>query len=108
MKDRFLSSEGRIGRVVYFIRIMLLIALAGLFSSYAIETFSHFQHGTFRPMGIFLGIVASVFCAFAGLMQLLKRLHDMGKDAYLSILMLLPGANILFLLYTFVAPSKEG
>ena len=40
-------------------------------------------------------------------MQLLKRLRDMGKEAYLSLLMLLPGVNVLFLIYACVAPSKE-
>jgi uncharacterized membrane protein YhaH (DUF805 family) len=42
----------------------------------------------------------------AGLMQLLKRLRDMGKGAYFSLLMLIPGVNVLFLLYACVAPSK--
>jgi len=41
------------------------------------------------------------------LMQLLKRLRDMGKAAYLTLWMLVPGLNVLFLLYTCIIPSKR-
>lgn len=107
MKNSFLSSEGCIGRFSFVLRLVLLAALAGAVSYGAIYYFAHnFHHGTFGTLGVFCSIVITLLCVMAGLMQLLKRLRDMGKEAYLTLLLLIPGVNVLFLLYTFVAPSK--
>jgi uncharacterized membrane protein YhaH (DUF805 family) len=107
MNNSFLSSEGCIGRFSFVLRIVLLSAIAGAISYGAIHYFAHyFHHGTFGTLGVFVSIVISLLCAMAGLMQLLKRLRDMGKEAYLTLLMLIPGVNVLFLLYAIFAPSK--
>lgn len=109
MNHPFLSSEGRIGRASFIARLVVLVAMASAISYAGIYYFEHpdyFHHGTFGTLGVFVGIVASLIAALAGLMQLLKRLRDMGKEAYLSIWMLVPGVNIGLLLYACVAPSK--
>ncbi len=107
MKDRFLSSEGRIGRVVFIVRIVLLALLVFAVVETASRFFADWHEGEFGTLAVFFGIVAGVLCSMAGLMQLLKRLRDMGKGAFLSLLMLVPGVNVLFLLYLAVAPSKS-
>ena len=110
MKNSFLSSEGSIGRCSFFLRLALLAAIAAGISYVSIYYFGHpdyFHHGTFRTLGVFFGIVASLICMMAGLMQLLKRLRDMGREAYLSIWMVIPGPNVLLLLYACIASSKE-
>jgi len=106
MKETFLSSEGRIGRVVFIVRIAILIALTYGVSHYAIEYFHHWHHGTFYPLGIFISLIFGLICGFIGLMQLLKRLRDMDKGAYLSILLLIPGLNLLLVLYAACSPSR--
>jgi uncharacterized membrane protein YhaH (DUF805 family) len=107
MNNSFLSSEGVIGRFSFICRLVLIVAIAAAVSYAAIYYFAHhFHHGTFGTLGVFVSIVASLLAAMAGLMQLLKRLRDMGKGAYLTLLMLIPGVNVLFLLYACVAPSK--
>jgi len=106
MKERFLSSEGQIGRVAFLIRIVLLALLVfGVFEASS-RFFAHWHHGTFGTLAIFLTIVTALFCSMVGLMQLLKRLRDMGKAAYFSILLLVPGVNVLLLIYAAAAPSK--
>ena len=108
--NSFLSSEGCIGRVSYILRLVLLTAIAASIGSAAIYFFEHpdyFHHGAFGTLGVFFAIVASLICGMAGLMQLLKRLRDMGKAAYLTLWMLVPGLNVLFLLYTCIIPSKR-
>jgi uncharacterized membrane protein YhaH (DUF805 family) len=108
MKKSFLSSEGCLGRGAFIFRIALIAAVAGALSYAAIYYFAHnFHHGTFGTLGVFLSIVFCLLASMAGLMQLLRRLRDMGKEAYLTLLMLIPGVNLLFLFYTFVAPSKR-
>ena len=107
MNNSFLSSEGVIGRFSFILRLVLIVAIAAAISYAAIYYFAnYFHHGTFGTLGIFVSIVASLLAAMVGLMQMLKRLRDMGKGAYLTLLMLTPGVNVLLLLYACVAPSK--
>jgi uncharacterized membrane protein YhaH (DUF805 family) len=106
MKDTFMSSEGRIGRPAFILRIVLLAALTLVVSWIAIDYFDQWHGGHYSPLGPFVGIVVGLFCALVGLMQFLKRLRDMDKPAYWSLLLLLPGVNLLALLYAAVAPSK--
>jgi len=110
MNNSFLSSEGTIGRFTFILSLVLLVAIATGISYAADYYFTHpdyFMHGHFGTLGVFFAIVTSLICIMIGLMQMLKRLRDMGKGAYLTLLMLLPGVNAVFLLYTCVAPSKQ-
>lgn len=107
MKDTFISSEGRIGRFVFIVRIVLLTLLVLGATKVAIDYFDQWHGGNYSPLGPFLGIVLGVICLLAGLMQLIKRLRDMGKPAYWTLLMLIPGVNVLVLLYAAVAPSQD-
>lgn len=107
MKDQFISSEGQIGRVVFIVRIVILAVLTALASHYAMDYFHHWHHGTYQPLGVFVSLIVGLVCGFMGLMQLLKRLRDMGKGAYLSILLLIPGVNLLLLLYAAAVPGKQ-
>jgi uncharacterized membrane protein YhaH (DUF805 family) len=107
MKDTFISSEGRIGRFVFTVRVALLVALMLISTKVAVDYFDQWHDGHYSPLGPFIGIIVAVFCLLAGLMQLLKRLRDMGKPAYWTLLMLIPGVNLLVLLYAAVAPSND-
>ena len=107
MKDTFISSEGCIGRFVYIIRLVFLIALSTFVTTQAISYFDHWHHGNYSPLGPFIGIIVSLICLLVGLMQMLKRLRDMGKPAYWTLLMLIPGINVIVLIYTVLAPSRS-
>jgi uncharacterized membrane protein YhaH (DUF805 family) len=107
MKDTFISSEGRIGRFVFIVRVVLLVALTLGVTKVAIDYFDQWHHGNYSPLGPFFGIVIALVCLLVGLMQLLKRLRDMGKPAYWTLLFLIPGLNVLLLLYVAAAPSDE-
>ena len=107
MNDTFISSEGCIGRLVYIVRVVLLLALSTTVTTQAISYFDHWHHGSYSPLGPFIGIIVGLICLLIGLMQMLKRLRDMGKPAYWTLLILIPGVNVLVLLYTAFAPSKS-
>ncbi|MGJ8654750.1 MAG: DUF805 domain-containing protein [Opitutaceae bacterium] len=107
MIHSFLSSEGRVGRFAYILSLVILSAIVYGVWLWASNFFSHWHHGTFGTLAVFLTIVAGLLAIFIGLMQMLKRLRDMGKAAYFTLLMFVPGVNVLFLLYTFVAPAKS-
>lgn len=104
--EKFLTSEGRIGRVSFILRLIVLAAIVAVVTHYAVGYFDH-HHEEIRPLGYFVSIVTGLVCVLIGLMQSLKRLRDAGREAYLSILLLIPGVNVLFLLYLAAAPSRE-
>ena len=107
MKDTFISSEGCIGRLAYILRLVLLLALPTFVTIQAISYFDHWHHGIYSPLGPFIGIIVGLICLLVGLMQMLKRLRDMGKPAYWTLFMLIPGINVLVLIYTVLARSKS-
>ncbi|MFP4203256.1 MAG: DUF805 domain-containing protein [Opitutales bacterium] len=108
MKESFFSSAGRLGRLGLLLRLLLLCAIWGGITYGVMRYFGHhFHEGEFHTLGIFISIVAAVFCGLTALMQVLKRLRDIGKEAYLSVLLALPVVNALFLLYLLLAPSLQ-
>jgi uncharacterized membrane protein YhaH (DUF805 family) len=110
MSKSFLSSEGSIGRLKFTLSLIALIALTAGIGYGADYFFTHpdyFMHGHFGTLGRFCAIIGALICSMIGLMQLLKRLRDMGKEAYWTLWMLVPGLNCLVLLYACVAPSKR-
>lgn len=107
MKESLISSEGRLGRFSFILRIVILAVLVYAVYEAASYTFERVWHGHFGTLAVFMTIVAGLICSFVALMQVLKRLRDMGKGAYLSLLMLVPGVNVLFLLYAAIAPSQS-
>ena len=107
MKETFISSEGCIGRFVYVVRLVLLIALSTFVTIKAISYFDHWHHGSYSPLGPFIGIIVGLICILVGLMQMLKRLRDMGNPAYWTLLILIPGINVIVLIYTVLAPSRS-
>ncbi|MEO0510363.1 MAG: DUF805 domain-containing protein [Verrucomicrobiota bacterium] len=107
MNQSFLSSEGRISRPIYIVRIVLLALLTAAISKVAIDYFNEWHKGHYAPLGIFVTIVTSIICGFIGMMQLIKRLHDMGKGPFLAVLLIVPGANVLLLLYAAIAPAAK-
>ena len=107
MKDSFFSSQGRIGPVAFLYRVLLML-LAVAYNFYAgIDYFSHDEtHEFLMPLAYFFGIVALIVALFCILMQLIKRLNDIGRKPFWSILLLVPVVNVLLLLYAAFAPAK--
>ena len=107
MKDSFFSSQGRIGPVAFLYRVLLmLLAVAYIFYA-GIDYYSHEEkHEFLMPLAYFFGIVALIVALFCILMQLIKRLNDIGRKPFWSILLLVPVVNVLLLLYAAFAPAK--
>ena len=106
MKDTFISSEGRIGKVAYIFRVVAILAVLFGVSYAAIGYFNEWHEGHYSALGPFVAIVAGIIALFFILMQLLKRLHDAEKPVYLSLFLLVPGLNLLLLAYAAILPSK--
>ena len=107
MKEAMFSSVGTIGRINYFIRILLFASIPFFVSVVSMNFFSHWHHGTHLPLGIFIGLIFTLISVFAVLMQTIKRLNDIGKSPFYSVLLLIPYVNLLFILLLLLLPRKH-
>ena len=83
----------------------MLVAVAYIFYA-GIDYFSHDEKHKFLMPLAYFGIVALTIALFCILMQLIKRLNDIGRKPFWSILLLVPVLNVLLLLYAALAPAK--
>jgi uncharacterized membrane protein YhaH (DUF805 family) len=107
MKEQIFSSLGTIGRINYFIRILLFVAIPFIVTIFSVKFFSHWHHGTHLPLGIFIGLIFILISIFSILMQTIKRLNDIGKSPIYSVLLLIPFINVLFILVLLCLPKKQ-
>lgn len=91
----------------FIITLVVLSAIVYGVWMWSSHFFAHWHHGTFGTLAIFLTLVFGLIAIFTALMQLIKRLHDLRKPPYWTLLMLIPGVNVLFLLYAVAAPGKS-
>jgi uncharacterized membrane protein YhaH (DUF805 family) len=91
------STEGRIGRLVYFLWLLALIVIA----SVVMAIFSmDVNSGAYVLVGIPLALL-SVFPA-------VRRLHDLNKSEWLFLLSFIPLVNLGFGLYLLFAKGTQG
>lgn len=108
MKDELFSSVGRIGQIAFIVRVVVSIALVAVVYKVGTDYFHHDEkHAFLMPLAYFFAIVAGVIATLTILMQSIKRLHDIGKGPMWAALVLVPGVNVLFLLYAAAMPSKR-
>lgn len=108
MKDELFSSVGRIGQIAFIVRVVVSLAIVAIVYKVGTDYFHHDEkHAFLMPLAYFFAIVAGVIATLTILMQSIKRLHDIGRGPIWAALVLVPGVNILFLLYAAVMPSKR-
>lgn len=56
---------------------------------------------------IILGIVY-IACIYVSFIFTIRRLHDRNNTGWLSLLMLIPAVNFIFMIYLFAAKGTEG
>ena len=107
MKEALFSSVGTIGRINYFIRVLLFVVIAFFATIVSVNFFSHWHHGTHLPLGIFIGLIFVLISIFSILMQTIKRLNDIGKAPIYSVLLLIPFVNLVLILLLLFIPRKQ-
>ena len=112
--EQFFSSEGRIGGGTLLLRTIIALFAQALTVGVCVlllhlAHLSPFQEGNefLMPLFYFFVIVTGIFVLFTVMMQLIKRMHDIGKGPMLAALTFVPGVNILFLIYAILAPAKK-
>lgn len=104
--DSGFSASGRFGRLSYaaWMGLSSLIAVL-LLSTYLIKYF--FPSSPIELNGIFIPIIYIVFLYFS-IVFTIRRLHDRNQAGWLSLLILVPFANLIFMIYLYCAKGMEG
>lgn len=97
MLNALLNLEVPIGRAYYFANVIALVGFAAGLIAFIFKMMggSH----AFFPFAIFLSIVVAAFTMASLIMLTVKRLRDMGRPGILSILLIIPGVNLLLFLF---------
>jgi len=81
--DRYLSFEGRLARLPFFGRGVLLGVIATAFAMASIPFFS--REGLWWWLGILIVAAALVLLIVGGVSLTIRRLHDLGLSGYHAI-----------------------
>ncbi|WJV23609.1 MULTISPECIES: DUF805 domain-containing protein [Pseudomonas] len=102
---KFYTVDGRIGRLRYLARTLVLILLTTLVGGFL--TAALVGNGLQVTGMIFLGVVALAF-AYLNITISVQRLHDLGWSGWLWLLNLLPFVYAVFPLLLAVLPGNTG
>lgn len=96
-KSKFFSSEGRLNRMPYFLRGLVIWAIAII-------------GGTLSATGILaiIGVPILIACAVANIMLTIRRCHDLNKTGWLTVLMFIPYIGVIPGLYFLLAKGTTG
>ncbi|ENX18104.1 hypothetical protein F895_00172 [Acinetobacter sp. CIP 64.2] len=111
--DQPLSPNGRFNRLSYIgwyglLSLICMAAFLGIFAFAGIFTTSNIDEAVFSA---FSGITFFAFIAlwlitlYFQIVFLIRRLHDLNKTGWLSLLLLVPVLQFLFTLYVLFAPG---
>jgi curved DNA-binding protein CbpA len=104
--ESFSSSDGRLRRGDYFLRLVLL-AIPATFAYLPFDLKSNPYYSPDETTLIFSGLALIVITYF-GWIQTIKRLHDLNNSGWLSLLQLIPFVNFVFGLYLLFSDSNKG
>lgn len=101
---KFFSPSSRINRLRYWAHSMLFtFAMIGVFV--AIGLLATFVSNT---VGIVLGVIAYIVMIVFSFILMIQRLHDLNKTGWMSLLCLIPFANIYLLVILIFFKGTEG
>ncbi|WP_375037589.1 DUF805 domain-containing protein [Acinetobacter sp. RW6] len=110
-QDSPFKASGRFGRLSYAawtLLFSLVIVIAVLIVAFTFGlTNSEDLSGLSTAGMIVLGIVY-IACIYVSFVFTIRRLHDRNNTGWLSLLMLIPAVNFIFMIYLFAAKGTEG
>ena len=109
-QESALNAAGRFGRFSYLAGNCLLAIVAsiilGIFIAIFPNTFVNLETGNFGGGMIFIILIYVALMYFTFVFTI-RRLHDRNHTGWLSLLMLVPLANVILMLYLIFAPGDD-
>jgi len=107
---------GTIGRKTYFIGVIMtiigLFLAVGLLTIISSLVFAAFKTSfSTNDMASFVTVTIAAFCSVAYAIAMfslaIRRLNDLRLSGFLSLLLLVPYLNLVFVIYLCAAPGKD-
>ena len=109
-QETALNAAARFGRLSYLAWNCLLAIVAsiilGIFIAIFPNTFVNLETGNFGGGMIFIVLIYVALMYFTFVFTI-RRLHDRNHTGWLSLLMLVPLANVILMLYLIFAPGDD-
>lgn len=110
-QDSPFKANGRFGRLSYaaWTLIISLTAFILAFSSmlWFPSSPSEMESSNTTMLGIILLIIVYIIFGYFNFIFTIRRLHDRNNTGWLSLLMLIPAVNFIFMIYLFAAKGTE-
>ena len=106
--NKIFTAEGRLNRLRY-LKYMIILAL--VMTAAKISTTAMITLLTGEPTGSFVMAVTTMLALIAGagnIMLIIRRLHDLDKSGWFTLISFIPAVNIIFSIYLFFAPGTVG
>lgn len=110
--DSGLSANGRFGRLSYLAWNMLLgffLMFCGVLAVFSIPNMTSLIAGETPSLGLFVPIIVIyivlIYCTY---IFAIRRLHDLNKTGWLSLILLIPLVGLFFWVYISCAKGDEG
>lgn len=112
LNDSALNAGGRFGRRSYLAWNMLMgfcLMLVGILAAVILPGANPFlsPDGSLPMLSLVVMGLIYIAAIYFSIIFLIRRLHDRNHSGWLSLLMLVPIANILFALYALFAPGNR-
>ena len=98
--ETFWGTDGRLGRGLYFGRLLVLAVPLALGWAMLIDDYGSIAN--------FIAVLFVFVCGYGVIVQSVKRFHDMNQSGWLALVLLVPYANILALLILMFARGTAG
>lgn len=111
--DHPLSPRGRFARLAYlawYLIITLTVSIAVILALVIFGTagMSADPYARINSVSLVVVGVACIVFTYYAFVLTIRRLHDLNQSGWLSLLMLVPMVNVLFMLYVIIAPGNSG
>jgi uncharacterized membrane protein YhaH (DUF805 family) len=108
VSEMFFTTKGRLNRLRYFKRWLLIIFLNMVLSMIIAMTFMDPSGEGMATTGYILIFLLFVVFAAAHVFLMIRRLHDLNRSGFYYFLLVVPLVNVLFSLYVIFAPGTIG
>ena len=106
--SKIYTTQGRLNRLAY-LKYMLILALVAGLSVFVMSSMATFLTGD--PNGALVKMITLIWAVAAGagnFMLMIRRLHDLGRSGWFSIIAVVPVVGTIFSIYLFCAAGQVG
>lgn len=111
--DHPLSPRGRFARLAYLAWYLIASLIVAAIAIVGITIFGNINSAgdaasNINTASLLIMAIAYIVFFYFAIVFTIRRLHDLNQSGWLSLLLLVPLVNVLFMLYVMIAPGTRG